>query len=110
MTLEDWSLEHAIEVYLTRCDVEGLSPNTVVAYRETLQQFLRVAKEHRFAEDVRKITPDHIYAYLAWVRKRGVSDHTQHRGHREVRFLFVWVMSRLIPSSTSRISNCLGSS
>jgi len=91
MTLENYSLEHATEVYLARCEVEGLSPNTVVAYRETLEQFLTVAREHRFADDVRKITPEHIYTYLAWVRKRGVSDHTQHRRHREVRFLFVWL-------------------
>jgi len=91
MTLENWSLEHAIEVYLTRCEVEGKSPNTVAAYRETLEQFLTVAKEHAFADDVRKISPEHIYTYLAWVRKRGVSDHTQHRRHREVRFLFVWL-------------------
>jgi len=91
MTLEDWSLGHAIEVYLTRCEVEGLSPNTVVAYRETLEQFLEVAKEGGFADDVRKIAPEQIYTYLSWVRKRGVSDHTLHRRHREVRFLFVWL-------------------
>jgi len=91
MTLEDWNLEHAIEVYLRRCRAERLSPNTVVAYRETLRQFLRVAKEQGFADDIRKITPEHIYKFLSWVRKRGVSDHTQHRRHREVRFLFVWL-------------------
>jgi len=71
--------------------VEGKSPNTVVAYRETLEQFLRVAKEQGFADDVRTITPEHIYKFLVWVRKRGVSDCTQHRRHREVRFLFVWL-------------------
>jgi len=65
MSLENWTLGHAIEVYLTRCEVEGLSPNTVVVYQETLEQFLEVAKEHRFAEDVRKITPEHIYTYLS---------------------------------------------
>jgi site-specific recombinase XerD len=106
MALEDWSLEHAIEVYLTRCEVEGKSPNTVVAYRETLGQFLDVARQQGFADDVRKMAPEHIYAYLAWVRDRGVSDHTLHRRHREVRFLFFrlsnWVMSKRIPSSTSR--------
>jgi len=91
MTLENYSLAHAIEVYVTRCEVEGLSPNTVVAYRETLEQFLQVAKKHGFADDVTKIAPEHIYTYLAWVRNRGVSDHTQHRRHREVKFLFVWL-------------------
>ena len=91
MTLENHSLEHAIEVYLLRTDVEGKSPNTVVAYRETLIQFLHVAKEHGFAHDVREIAPEHIYTWLASVKARGVSDHTRHRRFRETRFLFVWL-------------------
>jgi len=91
MTLKDHSLEHAIEVYLTRCEVEGKSPNTVVAYRETLGQFLEVAREQGFADDLREITMEHIYSFLTWVRDRGVSEYTQHRRHREVRFLFVWL-------------------
>jgi len=91
MSLENWTLEHAIEVYLRCCEVEGLSLNTVAAYRETLEQFLRVAKDGGFGDDVREIAPEHIYTYLSWVRKRGVSDHTQHRRHPEVRFLFVWL-------------------
>ena len=45
MTLDDHSLEHAIEVYLTAVAVEGKAPNTVVAYRETPQMFLGVAQE-----------------------------------------------------------------
>ncbi|MGB3904764.1 MAG: tyrosine-type recombinase/integrase [Anaerolineae bacterium] len=91
MTLENHSLEHAIEVYLLRTDVEGKSPNTVVAYRETLGMFLEVAREQGFAGDVGYITAEHIYAYLGWVKDRGVSDHTRHRRFREARFLFVWL-------------------
>jgi len=91
VTLENHNLEHAIEVYLLRTDVEGKSPNTVVAYRETLMQFLQVAKEHGFEHDVREITPEHIYTWLGWVKDRGVSDHTRHRRFREARFLFVWL-------------------
>ena len=91
MRLESYDLEHAIEVYLTAVAVEGKSPNTVVAYRETLEMFLRVAEGHGFAGDVRKITPEHIYKWLGWVKDRGVTDDTLHRRHREARFLFVWL-------------------
>src|SRR4030066_624022 len=91
MAERNWSLEHMIEMYLRRIELEGKSPNTVVAYRETLEQFLQVAEAEGFAGDVRKITPEHIDCYLAWVMARGVSDDTRHRRFREARFLFVWL-------------------
>ena len=72
-------------------EVEGKSPNTVVAYREMLEQFLEVARAKGFAHDVREITSEHIYQFLGWAQARGVSDFTQHRRHRKVRFLFVWL-------------------
>ena len=37
------NLDELIELYLLRCDVEGKSPRTVLAYRETLARFLRIA-------------------------------------------------------------------
>ena len=91
MTLDDHSLEHAMELYLTACRVEGKQPNTLVAYRETLQMFLGVAREQGFAEDVRAITTEHVYGWLGWVKDRGVTDETLHRRHREARFIFVWL-------------------
>lgn len=69
MTIQNFSLKHATEVYLTRCQVEGKSPNTVVAYRETLGQFLDVARGQEFAHDVREIATEHIYSFLAWVER-----------------------------------------
>jgi len=53
-----------IDLYLLRCQVEGKSPNTITAYRETLTLFERIAGEEDFPEGVRAITPVHIYAYL----------------------------------------------
>ena len=34
-------LRQLVELYLLRCEVEGKSPQTVRAYRETLGRFLR---------------------------------------------------------------------
>jgi hypothetical protein len=53
-----------IDLYLLRCQVEGKSPNTITAYRETLTKFQGIAREEDFPEDVRAIAPPHIYAYL----------------------------------------------
>ncbi len=47
------SLEQLIELYLLRCDVEGRSPRTVVAYGETLRRFFAVGHAEGFPEDVR---------------------------------------------------------
>jgi site-specific recombinase XerD len=80
-----------IDLYLLRCQVEGKSPNTITAYRETLTLFQRIAREEGFPEGVRDITPVHIYAYLGRIGSNGVSLETRHRRHREVRFLFSWL-------------------
>ena len=84
-------LASLIELYLLRCQVEGKSPNTITAYRETLTLFERIAREEGFPEGVRAITPVHIYAYLGRIGSNGVSLETRHRRHREVRFLFSWL-------------------
>ena len=36
MALESYWLGDVVELYLMRCEVEGKRPNTVIAYRETL--------------------------------------------------------------------------
>jgi site-specific recombinase XerD len=84
-------LASLIDLYLLRCQVEGKSPNTITAYRETLTLFQRIAREEGFPEGVRAITPVHIYAYLGRIGSNGVSLETRHRRHREVRFLFSWL-------------------
>jgi len=50
-------LTSLIDLYLLRCQVEGKSPNTITAYRETLALFQGMAREEGFPEDVRAITP-----------------------------------------------------
>ena len=86
------NLAEVVEQYLLVCKVEGKSPNTVRAYRETLDMFLSIAQEEVFPDDVREITPVHIYTYLGRIMERGVSLETRHRRHREVRFLFSWLL------------------
>jgi len=100
-------LASLIDLYLLRCQVEGKSPNTITAYRETLTLFERIAGEEDFPEGVRAITPVHIYAYLGRIGSNGVSLETRHRRHREVRFLFSWLkrMGYIEESPFAQIKN-----
>ncbi len=84
------SLTHLVGLYLLRCEVEGKSPNTVHAYRETLQRFLRVAEDEGFPSDPARLEPYHLYAYLG--RFNGYSFETRHRYFREVRCFFNWLV------------------
>ena len=43
--IEKQDLASLIDLYLLRCQVEGKSPNTIKAYRETLVRFQRIARE-----------------------------------------------------------------
>ena len=63
---------------------------TVQAYKESLGQFLEVATIEGFAGDITKIKAPHIYAFLGWVKDRGVSTGTQHRRYRETRAFISW--------------------
>ena len=42
---ERQDLASLIDLYRLRCQVEGKSPNTITAYRETLTRFQRIARE-----------------------------------------------------------------
>ena len=84
------SLEQLIELYLLRCEVEGRSPRTVSAYRETLRRFLAVILEEEFPVDVRLLDTAHLYAYLG--RYIEHSPATRHRYFREVRCFFNWLV------------------
>ena len=78
-----------IATYLARCAVEGKSPRTIAAYRETLTRFQRYLREDGAPLDPDRLRPDHVIAYL--VR---FSDHrpdTRHRYFREVRCFFRWL-------------------
>ena len=76
------------DLYLLRCEVEGKSPQTVRAYRETVTRFLRrLPLDVSDAADVRS---DHIYAYLGAYTERSLE--TRHRYFREVRCFFNWLV------------------
>ena len=85
------SLESLSDLYIMRCEVEGKSPNTLKAYAWALRRFTQLAQEEGFPEDVRQITPAHIYAYLG--RFSHLSLETRHRYHREVSCFFNWLQS-----------------
>src|SRR5688500_10214272 len=75
-----------VELYLLRCEVEGKSPRTVRAYRESLQRFLA----HVTVSDPREIIADDIYTFLA--HYTALSLESRHRYFREVRCFFNWLV------------------
>jgi len=87
----DRRLEPLIDLYLLRCQVEGKSPNTLKAYAWTLERFALIAQEESFPQDVARITPAHIYAYLG--RFSHLSPESRHRYHREVSCFFNWLQT-----------------
>jgi len=80
------SLSDLVDLYLLRCEVEGKSPRTIRAYRETLGRFLRtVSIEHADA-----VTAEELYRYLGHFTH--LSLETRHRYFREVRCFFNWLV------------------
>ena len=78
-----------IETYLARCAVEGKSPRTIAAYRESLARFQRCLREDGAPLDPDRLRPDHVVAYLARFAAR--SPDTRHRYFREVRCFCTWL-------------------
>lgn len=76
------------DLYLLRCEVEGKSPGTVRAYRETVSRFLRQLPSD--VTDPADVQADHIYVYLGAFT--GHSLETRHRYFREVRCFFNWLV------------------
>ena len=78
-----------IETYLARCAVEGKSPRTIHAYRESLARFQRCLQEDGAPLDPDRLRPDHVIAYLA--RFAAHRPDTRHRYFREVRCFWNWL-------------------
>ena len=78
-----------IATYLARCTVEGKSPRTVQAYRETLTRFCRCLVEDGAPLDPDRLRPDHVITYLA--RFTAHRPDTCHRYFREVRCFCNWL-------------------
>ncbi len=89
---EDLPLDAAINEYLLACDIEGKSPRTVQAYRETLRIFLRICVAEDLPMTVAAFRAGHIYQFLKVVQDTGVSIGTRHRRFRETRTLFSWAL------------------
>ena len=82
------TLDSLADLYLLRCEVEGKSPGTVRAYRETVTRFLRqLPPDLTNPPDVQA---DHVYVYLGAFT--GHSLETRHRYFREVRCFFNWLV------------------
>ncbi len=82
-------LPDLITTYLARCVVEGKSPRTLAAYRETLTRFQRGLQEDGAPMEPNGLRPDHVIAYLA--RFAGHRPSTRHRYFREVRCFWNWL-------------------
>jgi integrase/recombinase XerC len=76
------------DLYLLRCDVEGKSPRTVRAYRETVTRFLRQLPSG--VAEPANVQADHIYVYLGAFTQHSLE--TRHRYFREVRCFFNWLV------------------
>jgi len=84
------ALPELVDLYLLRCDVEGKSPRTIRAYRETLTRFLRAVAEDDAPLVASAIESAHVYAYLG--RYTHLRTETRHRYFREVRCFFNWLV------------------
>ena len=92
LTMDDpnRTLTALVDLYLLRCEVEGKSPRTVRAYRETLARFQRALAELQAPSTAAEITSEHIYRYLGSFTHLGME--TRHRYFREVRCFFNWLV------------------
>ena len=83
-------LDAAIAAYLAACDVEGKSPRTVQAYRETLSRFLTICAAGGLPDRVAAFRPADVYRFMKVITDSGVSLGTRHRRFRETRAFFSW--------------------
>ena len=83
-------LSTLIDLYLLRCDVEGKSPRTVRAYRETLCRFQRALVEGDGPTLASEVESAHVYTYLGHYTHLRME--TRHRYFREVRCFFNWLV------------------
>jgi integrase/recombinase XerC len=80
------TLPALVAQYLLRCSVEGKSPRTVRAYRETLGRFMTAVP----LADPAAVGPEQLYAYLSGFTHLTLE--SRHRYFREVRCFFNWLV------------------
>ena len=83
-------MDAAIAAYLAACDVEGKSPRTVQAYRETLRRALTICAPEGLPDRVAAFRPADVYRFMKVITDSGVSLGTRHRRFRETRAFFSW--------------------
>ena len=86
--METPTLAALADLYILRCEVEGKSPRTVKAYRETIARFLRALPRDVVRPE--QVHADHIYVYLGAYTEHSLE--TRHRYFREVRCFFNWLV------------------
>ena len=84
------TIDNHITTYLAAIEVEGKTLKTQQSYANSLRDFRRIGRELGFPERVEEYTVQHVYTFLAEVRRRGYSVLYQHRRHREVKTCFSW--------------------
>jgi site-specific recombinase XerD len=83
-------IDQLIATYLTACELEGKTANTVAGYRASLADFRRVGERRSLPREVGAYAVPDVYAFLQDLRHRGASPAYQHRRHREVKAFFSW--------------------
>src|SRR5688572_5022791 len=83
-------LAELAQVYLTACEVEGKSRNTIRGYRESVTRLQEIGGPLGFPTALEEYTVSHVYSFLGALRERGASRAYQHRLHREVKAFFSW--------------------
>lgn len=82
------TMEAGIAAYLAACDVDGKSPRTVQAYRETLHGFQRICVADGLPDHVAAFRPADVYRFMKTIADAGVSLGTRYRRFRETRAFF----------------------
>ncbi len=78
-------IDDTIATYLTAIEVEGKTPNTVLSYRASLEDFRRVGGRLGFPQELEGYSVEHVYRFLGDLKERGASPAYRHRRHREVK-------------------------
>ena len=86
--MDSESFQSLSSLYITSCDIEGKSPETLRSYAETLKLFVRAVARLGLPEDPDSFRPADVYEFLGHVGSTGVSAITQWRRQPETRAFF----------------------
>jgi site-specific recombinase XerD len=84
-------LDDHIATYLNAIEVEGKTVATQASYANSLADFRSLGRSLGLPDRAPDYRVEHVYSFLAELRKRGASAGYQHRRHREVKTCFSWL-------------------